>query len=533
MKKTILVLLVIISCSSAWAQKETYNWYFGRNNGLDFTNTQSINHPTFGLIPDLPRHTTGPINTYEGCFVISDKDGKFLFASDGITVYNGPSSTNIMKNGTELAGHPSATQSGIAVPMPGSPQKYYVITSPCEEQRRPGAAVPSPGQCYSVIDMSVTNTNGRGEVVAGKKNIPLSRKGLPYALEDMPENLTVVGHLNGIDFWLVNRMRDLFVVWPVTEAGIGDPKAYSTGYDLGDHRLHNFAPGAINALDYRASGMGVIKFSPNGELIAHADYANGTLSMAHFNPDTGIISNPQVVKNTGLQRIYGIEFSPNGKYIYIGVIQTAVASQRGMYVLESNNIAKTPYKKIAEEVSNVQLGSRNRIFAISEMRLLTSAEGKYYDTYLWVILNPDEGGTKVARLTDFLPHNNSGRLGLPPFITTYFRLEGVYCNKYPCITKEYEYEAYLFQPTGQHQISYLMWDFGDGTPLIKQNYEDGNASYRVSHIYKGIGKQTVKVTPYSSTNVEITGSILRTEVNVRYCHLIINSATTDKLINRD
>lgn len=530
MKKIYYTLFLLLLNINISAQKQTYTWYFGRNNGLDFTNTQTINHPTFGNIPDLPKLISGPINTYEGCFVISDKEGKFMFASDGITVYNGPASTNVMKNGTGLVGHPSATQSGIAVPMPGSPLKYYIITSPCEEQRRPGRTDFS-GQCYSVIDMSVTNTNGRGEVVAGQKNIPLSRKNLPYALEDMPENLTVVGHMNGEDFWLVNRMRDLFVVWPVTQSGIGDPISYRTGYDLGDHRLHNWTTGAVNVMDYRASGMGVIKFSPNGELIAHADYANGTLSMAHFDPATGVISNPQVVKNTGLQRIYGIEFSPNGKYIYIASIQTAIASQRGMYVLEADKITQTPYKKIAEEVSNVQLGSRNRIFGISEMRLVTSPEGKPYDTYLWVVLNPDEGGTKVARLANFLPAAGS-RLGLPPFITTYFRLEGVYCSKYPCILQEYEYEAYLFQPVGQHKISYLMWDFGDGSPLVRQDYEDGNASYRLQHKYGENGKHTITVMPYTSTGVSIPASMLSTDIHVRYCNLIINSATTHKLVKK-
>src|SRR5215212_6437641 len=51
-------------------------WYFGDNAGLNF-NT----NPPSSL-------TDGRLTTYEGCSGISDNNGRILFYTDGITVWN-------------------------------------------------------------------------------------------------------------------------------------------------------------------------------------------------------------------------------------------------------------------------------------------------------------------------------------------------------------------------------------------------------------------------------------------------------------
>ena len=94
-------------------------WYFGQNAGLDFNDLDPNGNPRV--------LTDGQINTLEGCSVMCDENGRLLFYSDGVTVWN--RLHEIMPNGTDLKGSFTSTQSALIVPHPGNTFLYYIFTT--------------------------------------------------------------------------------------------------------------------------------------------------------------------------------------------------------------------------------------------------------------------------------------------------------------------------------------------------------------------------------------------------------------------
>lgn len=183
MKKNGLLILALCTACLSFAQNEASFWYFGNNAGLQF-NTQDNS---------VTAITNGQIDTLEGCTSISDTDGNLLFYSDGQTVWN--RNHQIMSNGdysagTGLLGDPSSTSSGLIVPKPNDPNKYYLFTvdEPHHDNASAypnqftgvydqGGSVPlqddgfNNGFNYSLIDMTLNG--GMGDVDAVEKNVHL------------------------------------------------------------------------------------------------------------------------------------------------------------------------------------------------------------------------------------------------------------------------------------------------------------------------------------------------------------------------
>ena len=169
--KTLLITFVLLfSSMNLSAQKHFNNWYFGGKAGLTF-NTRT---------GEPEAVVDGQLVSLEGCSSISDNNGNLLFYTNGVTIWN--NKHEIMKNGYELFGHSSTSQSALIVPKPGNNTYYYIFT--IFHIKNPEQ---SKGFNYSVVDISLDSNNG--EVV--EKNIPL--------LEWTTERMTGVGHKNQID----------------------------------------------------------------------------------------------------------------------------------------------------------------------------------------------------------------------------------------------------------------------------------------------------------------------------------------------
>lgn len=492
--KRIIIIILVFTPLFLQAQKEATWWYFGHNAGLDFTNV--INGTM--LTPDPL--SNGPIYTGEGCFSISDIDGNFILASDGINVYN--KNRLPVEDGSGLFGHPSATQSGIFIPRPEMQNQYYIVTTSAREGDYNGIN-------YSIVDLSLNN--GDGKVI--EKNIPLNL-GAGHDRRDSYENIMCVKHANRKDYWLVNRSRDKFFTWLVTKDGITvDPVMIcDIGVDLGEVINNNRTQNA----------PGYIKIASNGKYVAHVGHASRYLTFGEFNNNTGEVSNLKILQlpknyfhevspNNYFAYLYSVEFSQTCNYLYLAGLDGLA------YVVPTNNITLPAVIPVGagsvtegERIGTMQMGPDGKIYAVSNN-----------SSNLYVIEDPDEGGSKLAIHPNFFSIPMSSR-GLPNFPTSFFELDNISGSTAVCINNEQTYSVSITQTDGINKIASITWDFGDGTTVSK-NISDTEIIHTQKHVYKKRGTYEISITPYNASGVPFLSKVVTLEnVRVGACVIPIN-----------
>ncbi|MFS4494101.1 FG-GAP-like repeat-containing protein [Maribacter sp. 2308TA10-17] len=242
-----------------------YDWYFGLNAGLNFENAAG------------PVQIPSPLlNAEEGSSIWSDDQGNLLFYTNGINVYN--RNHQVMPNGSGLLGNPSSTQSGVVVEDPGNPDRYYVFS------------IGGAGNLayFSVVDMTLDG--GLGDVIVGNKNT--------FIQNVNGEKIAAWPHSNGTDIWVVLVDTNNIYARLLTAVGLG-PAITSNANSFGRR-------------------FGQMKFSPDGQKLAIGSYPNASsgfmVQLVDFDNSTGQFSNLQ---EWPLNQPYGVEFSPNGNYLYV------------------------------------------------------------------------------------------------------------------------------------------------------------------------------------------------------------------------
>lgn len=367
----ILILFFIFSFlfNTVSAQKEANIWYFGENCGVDFSSGKPI------------AITDGKVFTDEGCAVISGADGKLLFYTDGISVWNNKHEK--MPNGSNLKGDPSSTSSGIAVPKPGSKNIYYLFSVPATA----GAA----GLNYSTIDMNLENGAGN---ITEEKNIQLSTS--------ITEGLTAVSHRDGKSTWVIAHKweSDEFLAFLVTENGITkEPVVSKSGLIRKGENLNT---------------QGYMKTNPDGSNLALALEGDHKIEIFDFDNKTGIISNP-ITKYIGDRTYpYGIEFSPDGSLLYVSAAGTGEifqfnlqAGSDSLILASMLKVGTTPNKAW---VGALQIGNDGKIYFPI-----------YKTPYLGVIHEPNKIGLDCKYENNYVElASKNARLGLPTFIQNFF-----------------------------------------------------------------------------------------------------------------
>ena len=252
----LLFLIQIVLSTKLFAQKETYNWYFGGGAGITF-------------MPDGEEakfSPNGKIDIHygirEGSAALSDRNGNLLFYSDGFSIWN--KNHRILKT-SGLKGHYSSARSAIIIPKPGSNQYYYIFTIDAFENY---VNKTGNGLQYSMIDIFADN--GHGDIIDSIYNIKL--------LENASEKMITINHFNKTDVWLVtyNFADNNYYTYLITNEGISAPKKtlrpFPTVYE---HRLY----GAFN-LEYDFIHNKIISCDDdiNSFVIYDFDPATGTIS---------------------------------------------------------------------------------------------------------------------------------------------------------------------------------------------------------------------------------------------------------------
>lgn len=401
----------------AASQLQTQNWYFGLNAGVSF----ATNPPTALL--------NGALNTYEGCAVLSDNNGNLLMYTDGIKVYN--KQHQQMPNGNGLLGHPSSAQSGIFVPRPGSPGRYFVFTVDAQGGVN--------GLRYSEVDLSLNG--GSGDVLAATKNTLL--------LTPTVEKLGSVVHANGINYWVIAHgiYNNNYYAYLVTSQGVQPPVISQTGQVEGQ------------------PGWGGLAISPDGRRIATAMRTMG-FELLDFNNSTGVISNPILLNNP--VGAYGVSFSPNGNLLYGCSIESGKIFQ---WNLNAGGAAAIIASVV--EIGTAQ-GGAGPIGGYNGYRggaIQLALDGKLYipecgKTFLSVINNPNVIGTGCN--LQFQAVDLQGRyavLGLPPFVQSFFT-NPVNCPFNPLPDTLRSCDGVVTLDAGAGYSSYL-WNTGATTRTIQ------------------------------------------------------------------
>lgn len=506
----LMIALTIISGMYIWAQKEQNNWLFGFNAGLTWQpplrtfNAIGIFGTPNATLTNMPSIIPySPINTYEGCFSLSDANGDLLMFSDGITIWNKqmqPMPNADPTKGTQLTGHPSSAQSGIILPYPLDPNKYIVVTVGYND---------SNNLSYSVVDMELQG--GLGDVVAEQRNIKLTG-----AYGTLGETVTAVRHSNKRDFWIVALGRGTSTylnVWQVINTGV---KTSLHGYLL--------TPGTT--VPERANGC--IKFSPDGKSFAFVNYGEGRLNIGTFDNTTGKLLS---IKQRSLPAStygfpYGVEFTKSGKYLYVvnspgdvGIIQGSVLQVFDFSELltASNLETVQPLKRITNEPSISSDGGHFGSIGMGPDGYMYMNDFGTSSTF--VITNPEAPtNLKIYNLPAFLGSAKS-YWSIPSFAASWFRME-VACPMNICINKEQNYDLRVFNGEGFQQLSKVTVDFGDG--VVKTVSSPIVGSNTVRYAYKFPGTYTISLKAYDASGNIMSEMTSYVAVKVMSCILPVN-----------
>lgn len=453
-----------------WQGKEAYNWCYGEHAGLNFNSAPPTALPNVQSI------------ALEGSVTMSNADGQLLFYGANGKIWN--RNNEVMPNGSGMFFDDSSTQYGVIVPKPGNPNIYYVFTIGSIDH----------GLAYSEVNMSLDEGYG---AVTNIKNVTVNE-------DARTEKISAVYHANGKDVWVVTHLlgSNKFVAYLVTENGISTTPVISAGgieYPAYDPEAGNL----YQIIDY---AVGQLKISPDGTKLASA--VSGAffgeskgLEVFDFNNATGEISNPIFIDGfAGF--LYGVEFSPNSRYLYTGdpvnAIFYVLYGKIQQYDLQAGDEqaiknSKTVIADFAGSVSSVgglQLTPEGKIYVYN------LSKGGYH-----TINYPNNKGLSCGFVASDAVITSTS-IAFPTFIQTYF--ESGILHEGGCTNQEVTFSTLRIPG-----ITSISWNFGD------PDSGTSNISNQPVHIFSGPGTYTVtaQITSNGAVQTATTKVIIITGPN--------------------
>lgn len=388
-----VICVTIFSFDKAHSQESAKNWHFGYNAGITF-------NPT-----GVEFLSGSQMNAPEGCATISNDSGNLLFYSDGISIWD--QTHQILPNAIDsLDGCNSSSQSALFIehPNPDSSNFIFLFTTSCNEVYS-ADGFGSSGLSYSVIDKSLigngTLSNPLGDIILDRKNI--------FIYPGVNEKITGCIQANGCDYWIITHTRDTFIIYPLTQIGLGNPSIQKIGSQFNDPS-NSFASFA---------GTGQLKVSPNTSKIAGVVLLEQFCEIFDFDNETGIVSNP--IKIYMPNQCYGVEFSPNSSLLYVSADPSVY-----QFDLSAGNNA-TDIVNTIQFLGNggsasLQLGSDDKIYIATQTNSLS------------VINSPDQYGSAGFSANNIDLSGKSSAYGLPNFIYAQLKKSNVkFYYSTPCL----------------------------------------------------------------------------------------------------
>ncbi|PRY36454.1 gliding motility-associated-like protein [Spirosoma oryzae] len=384
-------------------ESQGVKWYFGQNAGLDFGG---------GGTPKPI--TDGNLSTIEGSSSIANTKGQLLFYTDGITIYGkdgkplrslDPRDSAATATPIRLGGNRRSTQSALIVPKPtcrGCEYLYYVYTTTEINGTKQLA--------YSIVDMR--QEKGKGAVI--QKNIPINAPG------QGTEQSASVKNERDSTFWVINRVfgTNQYQVRHLTKADNPSSATTITG--------GTSATATVNGEGYMKIGPADTA-SVNGASRPMAVVVPGpprnSVELFTFNDSTGALTyNKTIDLGPAPPKAYGVEFSPDGKSLYITMLAdtNSDGSQKGLSYIVSYDLNQ-PDSLLARSRTVIDSSSTRQYGSIQigpDGRIYVAVKGS---NTLGTIENPNGG------LLDSLRFNPAGQslggktsqLGLPNLVSNF------------------------------------------------------------------------------------------------------------------
>ncbi|WP_165453935.1 T9SS type B sorting domain-containing protein [Hyunsoonleella flava] len=442
-------------------QNESNNWYFGEKSGL-----------LFHLQNDPQVLIDGETIASNACATISDKNGNLLFYTNGTNVWNrnhaiminGVLSGTLGVGGSIITGPPILLNT-IIIPITNKAGLYYIFT-----------ITSTNGLRYSLVDMN--RDGGLGEVTLKNETV-LNRLGLG--------KISAVHHADGKSIWLMTTKKNenddftSFYAYKIDENGNID------------------SPVITNGLSYNGLQIGQMKFSPDGQKIACANYRPQSLSdhlmVFDFDSKFGLVSNKRNLLTSftffEVVSAYGVEFSNDSKYLYATLTRQGMVNgsngsfeeleekknllyQYDFSILNPQEYSVSLHEEVSElTAGGLQLAKNGKIY-----RALPVSENAGTSS-LGQLNNPNVLGVRanyVHNSIDLI--SGESRLGLPTFIQSYFRTRIIVESG--CLGQPISMEVDTYG-----EITEAVWDFGDGNISNLTNPQ---------HIYSAPGNYKVQAT---------------------------------------
>lgn len=276
MKILVCFLVLLFWGFDSKAQKENNVWLFGDKSGFDFNVTGG---PVFlGTSKNM---------SFTGGATVCDSAGKLLFYCDGRDVFD--ASHSVMPNGSGMAGYIGTTQGVVIAKVRGDDSLYFLFCLAYNSM------LPNARLSYSIVNIKLNG--GKGDVIASKKNIPITNGLLPKM---------IVANGCGMQWLLVHRSdSSIFYAYPLVRGGIiASPIKSDFGYDLKSHSI--------------SLSIGELCISEDFSKIAvPSRYTGHGLSIFDFDMASGKLSNyVELDSITYRQYHHGVAFSPDGTKLY-------------------------------------------------------------------------------------------------------------------------------------------------------------------------------------------------------------------------
>ncbi len=427
-RKICLPLLMLGASVVANAQ---VTWYYGNNAGVKFTN-------------GIPSAVDSPnLKTGEGSAVLVDKDNNVVMYCNGTNVWNG----NNVQQSVTLKGDKSATQTALIVPVPGSlGTRAFIFTV--------AAAETNFGLMNGTAGLQVTLARIDG-VAPATTVTTLDTVNLTPGVA-MSEKLTITEDGAG-GYWVVTHGVGVYSpAGSIPDNTVGENKFYAFKINCGvtdiaslnstkkQSEITSVSP--IKSSDHGENGPelwsgslfnggGQMKFSSDGTKIVNVlpnhnhdgDMVNPEAQLFNFNKVNGTVDNASAIQfSLGFQHqnntdrdgfAYGVEFSPNGKIVYVSSSKASDAFTNSTRIYQYNvnvwnsttiNASKTqiavlPYSANAKTFGALMAGPNGKIYI-----------AKNHASALDVIDTPNTLGTGCSYKADaVLTPNGTCVLGLP------------------------------------------------------------------------------------------------------------------------